>query len=358
MRAAIVACLVIASSTAAAAECRLRGAPWLEGRVAASAEAKPARTTRAVDARRGDVVEVFVVANGTLDGRRTVFSDDRRRGHTAWRACDARVEWRRVEPRPQHMATPAPNASVPVYANAVVLGPEHGELDRLRLPRVLRDRAAGRRHPSCARRAAATGAALPSSAPRAEPWAGLGVMHLAATVHLGDASAADRRRRGRARRHAVGARLPLQLSQRRRLRRLADLVLQRALPVRLRRQGRPRASRALRRGRLRRRAGGGAAPHGLQARLHERRRPRRRPAPRDRPGAPRRPLRARLRRLRRPAALVGPHRRARRGPRPRRQARRQAGPRDLVMDTGDADGLKLAPLADQGEVRISVLRPR
>ena len=34
------------------------------------------------------------------------------------------------------------------------------------------------------------------------------------------------------------------------------------------------------------------------------------------------------------------------------------GPEDLVMDTGNADGLKVAPLADQGEVRISVLRPR
>ena len=34
------------------------------------------------------------------------------------------------------------------------------------------------------------------------------------------------------------------------------------------------------------------------------------------------------------------------------------GPEDLVIDTGNADGLKVAPLADQGEVRISVLRPR
>jgi hypothetical protein len=34
------------------------------------------------------------------------------------------------------------------------------------------------------------------------------------------------------------------------------------------------------------------------------------------------------------------------------------GPEDLVVDTGNADGLKVAPLADQGEVRIAVLRPR
>ena len=34
------------------------------------------------------------------------------------------------------------------------------------------------------------------------------------------------------------------------------------------------------------------------------------------------------------------------------------GPEDLVIDTGNADGLKVAPLADQGDVRIMVLRPR
>jgi hypothetical protein len=34
------------------------------------------------------------------------------------------------------------------------------------------------------------------------------------------------------------------------------------------------------------------------------------------------------------------------------------GPEDLVADSGGSDGLKVAPLSEQGEVRVSVLRPR
>jgi hypothetical protein len=33
------------------------------------------------------------------------------------------------------------------------------------------------------------------------------------------------------------------------------------------------------------------------------------------------------------------------------------GPEDLFADSGDAQGLKFAPLGDQGEVRVQVLRP-
>jgi hypothetical protein len=33
------------------------------------------------------------------------------------------------------------------------------------------------------------------------------------------------------------------------------------------------------------------------------------------------------------------------------------GPEDLVMDSGSAEGLKQAPLGDQGLVRVAVLRP-
>jgi hypothetical protein len=185
MRAVCLAWLLVSSTAWAAPVCRVRGQPWLEGRVAGTA-----RTAHAVDARRGETIEVFVVANGTLDGRRVTFSDDGRRGHTAWRPCDAHVDWRRVEPRPQHTTTPAPNASVPVYANAVVLGPDHGKwigFDRLEYfesaldgdgtTRLVRDAV-----PSA-------GASLASSAPRAEPWSGLGVMHLMATVRVGDAVA-------------------------------------------------------------------------------------------------------------------------------------------------------------------------
>jgi len=33
------------------------------------------------------------------------------------------------------------------------------------------------------------------------------------------------------------------------------------------------------------------------------------------------------------------------------------GPEDLVADSGSADGLKTAPLGEQGLVRVAVLRP-
>jgi hypothetical protein len=174
MRSVVVVCLLAATANAAPV-CRLRGQPWLEGRIAGTR-----KTSRAVDARRGQAVEVFVVAAGTRDGRRVVFSDDGARGHASWAGCGADVEWRRVEPRMQHVTTPAPNTSVPVYANAVVLGPDHGKwigydrieyfetpLDGGGTTRSLRD------------------AAPSSGSPRAEPWLGLGVMRLGATVHLG-----------------------------------------------------------------------------------------------------------------------------------------------------------------------------
>ncbi|MDB4970776.1 MAG: hypothetical protein JWN44_6465 [Myxococcales bacterium] len=166
----------MAATAQAAPVCKLRAQPWLEGRLAGAT-----RAAHAVDARRGQSIELFVAANGTLDGRRVVFSDDRKRGHTPWTACDAHVAWRRVEPRMQHVATKAPNASVPVYANAVVLGPDHGKwigFDRLEyfetaLPgdgttRVVRD-----------------AAATVAGPPRPEGYDGLGVMRLAATVRVG-----------------------------------------------------------------------------------------------------------------------------------------------------------------------------
>ena len=33
------------------------------------------------------------------------------------------------------------------------------------------------------------------------------------------------------------------------------------------------------------------------------------------------------------------------------------GPEDLLAETGDAQGLKIAPLGDQGEIRVVALRP-
>lgn len=182
MRWVAIVCLLAATAAQAAPVCRLRGQPWLEGRVAGTR-----RSARAVDARRGQAIEVFVVAAGTRDGRRVVFSDDGARGHTSWSGCGAEVEWRRVEPRPQHTATPAPNASVPVYANAVVLGPDHGKwigYDKIEYFESVVDPLGGNGTTRVVRDAApSTGIA------RNEPYVGLGVMRLAATVRLGDVAA-------------------------------------------------------------------------------------------------------------------------------------------------------------------------
>jgi hypothetical protein len=180
MRSLAIVCL-LAAGARAAPECRVRGQPWLEGRVVGT----HARAARAVDARRGQELEVFLVAAATVDGRRGVLSDDGARGHRAWSGCGARVEWRRVEPRMQHTTTPAPNASVPVYANAVVLGPQHGKwigFDRIE---YFESALAGDGT------RLTVGDAAPSAGPaRPERWSGLGVMRLAATVRLGDVALA------------------------------------------------------------------------------------------------------------------------------------------------------------------------
>jgi len=349
----LLVCLLAATARAAPV-CTLRGAPWLEGRVAGAT-----RTARAVDARRGQAIEVFVVAHGTLDGRRVVFSDDRRRGHVAWRACDAAVEWRLVEPRPQHLTTAAPNPAVPVYANAVVLGPEHGKwigFDRLEyfetpLPgggtaRLVRDA-----RPSA-------GALLPPAAARAEPWDGLGVMHLAATVHLGDAAlstpgaddAPDGTLAARVFRYSFRSgddflgwltsyfNVPYLFGSagkgaRAQAERYVGADCADVLVAALRRTGR----------RLEYTSVGDlvdALPH------------------------PSGPVRAGdlyaldyvgFAELPRSwdhiVALVED-----RGPDGKPDGK--PGPEDLVIDTGNADGLNVAPLADQGDVRIAVLRPR
>jgi hypothetical protein len=174
MRSFVLVCL-LAPTAAAAPVCKLRGAPWLEGRIAGSAT----RLSRAVDARRGQAVEVFLVAAGSRDGRRVTFSDDGARGHRPWSDCGARVRWSRVEPRMEHTNTPAPNASIPVYANAVVLGPDHGKwigFDRIEY--FMSELPGGDTHRHV------LDATPTTSGPRAEPWQGLGVMRLAATVQL------------------------------------------------------------------------------------------------------------------------------------------------------------------------------
>lgn len=109
----------------AAPRCEFGPHAWLEGRVAAGHE-KPAR---AVDARRGETLDVFVAVPGKLDGRAVVFGESGAPGRVSWPGAgcpDAAVSWRRIEPRMQHETTPAPNANVTLYANAVVFGPKHG----------------------------------------------------------------------------------------------------------------------------------------------------------------------------------------------------------------------------------------
>ncbi len=358
MRALLLVCL-LASAASAAPVCTLRGAPWLEGRVAAAAGRSAGRTARAVDARRGEAIEVFVVANGALDGRRVVFSDDRRRGHTPWRACAAEVAWRAVEPRPQHVTTAAPNASVPVYANAVVLGPDHGKwigFDRLE---YFETALAGGGTSRIVRAALPSpGALLASTAPRAEPFVGLGVMHLAATVRLGDVTAStpgaedapDGTLAARVFRYSFRSgddflgwltsyfNVPYLFGSagkgaRAQAERYVGADCADVLVAALRRTGRrldytsvgdlvdalPRPSGPVRAGDLY------ALDYVGFADL-----------PRSWDHI---------------VALVED-----RGPDGKPDGK--PGPEDLVIDTGNADGLKVAPLAEQGDVRIMVLRPR
>jgi hypothetical protein len=171
---AIVLLLLGSAVAHAQPRCTLTGTPWLEGRVGR------ARVARAVDARLGEEIEVFVAAPGRLDGRAVVFGAAP--GRTPFARCgDARVTWRRVEPRMQHTETRAPNGDVKVYANAVVFGEKHGQwigfdsLEYVETPLeatgpLLR-----------VRDAAPTDALLH----REGPTRALGTMRLAATVELG-----------------------------------------------------------------------------------------------------------------------------------------------------------------------------
>jgi len=62
-----------------AERCRLDGSTWIVGRIGGGAAA------RSVDARRGETVTASVVASGTLDGRRVLFSDAPGPRHVPWR---------------------------------------------------------------------------------------------------------------------------------------------------------------------------------------------------------------------------------------------------------------------------------
>ncbi|MDC0721387.1 hypothetical protein [Nannocystis bainbridge] len=108
----------------AAARCELTGSPALLGRIVGDD-----RLAGALDVRRGAAIEVHLVAPGRLDGKPVLFADTGAARHVSWSGSGcpkAQVRWRRVEPRMQHITTPAPNAAIAIYANAVVFGPTHG----------------------------------------------------------------------------------------------------------------------------------------------------------------------------------------------------------------------------------------
>ncbi|MCY0986847.1 hypothetical protein OV203_06925 [Nannocystis sp. ILAH1] len=108
----------------AAARCELTGPLALLGRVAGSDG-----LAGELDVRRGDAIDVHLVAPGRLDGKPVLFSDTRAARHVSWSGSgcpEVQIRWRRVEPRMQHVTTPAPNAAIAIYANAVVFGPSHG----------------------------------------------------------------------------------------------------------------------------------------------------------------------------------------------------------------------------------------
>ena len=111
--------VIMVTSASAAPRCELRGKPWIEGRIRGTRA-----TSRALDARRGQEIEVFVAAPGRLDGRAVVFGEGR--GRTRWPCDPIDIAWRRVEPRMEHTSTPSPNPGIAAYSNAVVFGPHHG----------------------------------------------------------------------------------------------------------------------------------------------------------------------------------------------------------------------------------------
>jgi hypothetical protein len=170
----LVAGLVLLAAVRAEAACTLTGRPFLEGRI----EGASAKLTRVVDARVGEHVEVFVVQAGRLDGRAVVFGDAGE-GRTPWSRCEqVEVAWQRVEPQMQHVDTPAPNKSIAIYSNAVVFGANHGKwigFDRLEYFATPIADAQGTR--------VLVAGAAPTTA-REGAWATLGTMRLAATVSL------------------------------------------------------------------------------------------------------------------------------------------------------------------------------
>lgn len=122
---AVLAALVVAAPRIArAARCELTGAPQLLGRVAGDQA-----LAREVDVVAGAAIDVHLIVPGRLDGKPVVFAETGAKNHVSWAGAGcpaAQIRWRRVEPRMQHVTTPAPNRDIAIYANAVVFGPSHG----------------------------------------------------------------------------------------------------------------------------------------------------------------------------------------------------------------------------------------
>ncbi len=105
--------------------CELRGEPKLVGRTRNG----KGRLSSAVNALSGETVDVFLRVPGRLDGRRVIFSEDGAPGHISWSesACaKVQIRWSQVEPTMEHLETPAPNVGLSIYANARIFGPRHG----------------------------------------------------------------------------------------------------------------------------------------------------------------------------------------------------------------------------------------
>jgi hypothetical protein len=72
------------------------------------------------DVLQGQPIDIRLMGKVRIGGRERVLAG------AEWKACDADIRWRRIEPQMEHVDTPPPNKDITVYANAVVFGPSHG----------------------------------------------------------------------------------------------------------------------------------------------------------------------------------------------------------------------------------------
>lgn len=108
--------------------------------VAGAAERAP--STRSLDVRAGQAITLYAVVREGSGRRARYYTDapgvrlgrarvNRRRVHPLSQLPGAdsgvRIDWWRVEPRMQHVETPAPNGDNPAYSNCVLFGPRHGK---------------------------------------------------------------------------------------------------------------------------------------------------------------------------------------------------------------------------------------